>query len=246
VNLKTVTITGADDSIQPMQLLPLRDKYPCVEFGILLSAKRGGEPRFPSREWIGGLALLKASRPELNLSAHLCGRVVRDICGGDWSEAERLVQGGFGKDSIFGRVQLNFHAELHEVDEAKFLAGLRARKQQFVFQMDTVNNYLFDMAANAGINAVPLFDGSHGNGRLPPLWPEPIYPYCGYAGGLSPANLEEQLAHLAGTVGDCEIWIDCETRVRSNNDQQFDLGLVEAFLEVAAGFVKPATAEVLT
>ena len=33
----TVTITGADDSIQPSQLLDLQKEFPFVEWGILLS-----------------------------------------------------------------------------------------------------------------------------------------------------------------------------------------------------------------
>lgn len=35
--IKLITMTGADDSIRPQDLLPISEKFPRVEWGILLS-----------------------------------------------------------------------------------------------------------------------------------------------------------------------------------------------------------------
>ncbi len=226
--LKQVTITGADDSIRPEHLLPLTERYPWVEWGILMSVKREGTPRFPSANWIGWM--LRTIGGQLDLSAHLCGAMVRAVCGGDWSmAAARGVEN-------FGRVQLNFHREPHGIDSETFATGLCGR-QQIIFQADSVNEWLFRVAKSGGINAVPLFDLSGGKGVLRSEWPKPIPPYCGYAGGLSPENLEEQLKKIADAAGDCYFWIDCETHVRSSDDKVFDLAKVERFLAIAAKYV---------
>ena len=65
---------------------------------------------------------------------------------------------------------------------------------------------------------------------------EPLY--CGYAGGLGPDSLEEQLPKIAEAASEARIWIDMETRVRSDDDQQFDLKKVRRCLEITDPFVK--------
>lgn len=50
--LERVTITGADDSTDISQLVELSQEFPFVEWGILVSRRSEGGPRFPSREWI--------------------------------------------------------------------------------------------------------------------------------------------------------------------------------------------------
>jgi hypothetical protein len=47
-----VTVTGADDSVHPHQLVTLAEEFPFVEFGILLSRNSMGRTRFPSRAWL--------------------------------------------------------------------------------------------------------------------------------------------------------------------------------------------------
>jgi phosphoribosylanthranilate isomerase len=111
--------------------------------------------------------------------------------------------------------------------------------KQFIFQLDDVNNDLLGLAQANSVNAVPLFDLSGGNGILPEHWPKATkYGFCGYAGGLSPENLEEQLA-IIDQCTDGPVWVDAESMVRSNGDQQFDLEKVERFLQIAEKWVHP-------
>ena len=97
-------------------------------------------------------------------------------------------------------------------------------------------------AVGAGVNCSTLFDLSHGAGVLPEQWPKPLPGIrCGYAGGLSPDNIKEQLTLISAAVGDTPIWIDMETHVRSNNDRLFDLGKVEQVLKVLYDMHKAGT-----
>lgn len=228
--LDRVTITGADDSISPKDLLPLSAEFPNVEWGILFSGSRQGTARYPSAEWIEKLWM--ASSQGLRLSAHLCGKWVRDlVLEGDFSWKKNIGQ-PFG---MFHRIQLNFHAH-HHPGEKNFIDILLQHQhtKQFIFQMDGVNDQLFKSAHDAGAWATPLFDRSGGAGVLPKEWPK-AYPgvLCGYAGGLSPDNLAEELRKIEAAAGAERIWIDTETRVRSDDDKKFDLAKVRRFLEIA-------------
>jgi hypothetical protein len=233
MKLDRVTITGADDSIAPAHLPALTRKYPFVEWGILFSGSRQGTPRYPSATWLGALAE-HAFNVEMDLSAHLCGRWVRDL----------VLKGEFSfKDEynslwpIFQRLQLNFHGQFH-----KACLGFRqqlalCREKEFVLQHDGVNDETI-LTLGAMLPVVPLFDRSGGAGVIPKDWPKPIWKYCGYAGGLGPENIVDEIRRIGEVVGDSRIWIDMETRVRSSDDAQFDLEKVERCLQLAAQFVE--------
>lgn len=254
--LDRVTITGADDSVSPADLLALSEEFPFVEWGILVSQKKTNTdcPRFPSSQWIEGLQSI-AEATDLQLSMHLCGQWVRDLLiGVVKTEVHEFVR-------CFQRVQLNFHGDQVGCNPPRFVRALGTfGDRHFIFQLDGVrgNEYLEAAVGEDAKNCVGLFDVSGGAGVLPREWPTPLYmdvqpgpdgegveqwDYHGYAGGLSPDNLGEQLPLIlkasAGTEHTREgrIWIDTETRVRSADDRQFDLAKVRRFLEVAAPFV---------
>jgi hypothetical protein len=237
--IKTVTITGADDSIHPKELLQLSDEFPFVEWGILFSKSSEGKNRYPSAAWQEKLREVWHDNHALSFCGHICGRWVRDICDGFWTIYDEK------KLDMFQRFQLNFHAQVHSLNKDNFIKGFSSPRiafsgqgtpRQFIFQLDDVNNGILDYAKEKGVNAVPLFDLSGGAGRLPEDWHRATG-YSGYAGGLSPDNLTAQLELIEQVAGDGPIWIDTETRVRSENDQQFDLDKVRRFLEISKDWV---------
>ena len=101
--LNRVTFTGVDDKTNIDDLVYLTEKYPFVEFGILVSknnSNNGTVNRYPN------LTILKRLKNKgLNLSCHICGSIARQIVQkNDWSELEKLL----GKDiEVFNRFQLN-------------------------------------------------------------------------------------------------------------------------------------------
>ncbi len=233
--LDRVTITGADDSIKPADLVPLSEKYPFVEWGILMSlSQQGNSSRFPNLEWIGHLVAMKKANPNVKLCAHLCGRYVRDLVerGDNSFRKEREMLWG-----IFERIQLNFHGNWHKISNPFFELLPLLDKKQIIFQVDGVNDDAWSYCQRY-CDAVPFFDGSHGAGVMPQDWPKPYDGvYNGYSGGLGPENLVIQIPKILETVGKERIWIDMETKVRSNEGSQFDLDKVRACLMAAASFV---------
>ncbi len=231
MNLDKVTITGADDTIKPGELLGISQEYPFVEHGILFSAKHNGVARFPSNLWLSQLGDY-AGQNKMNICLHLCGGWVRDfVCKGVMTFAPRYA----ALWAAAQRVQLNFHAEKHQMHK-NFVAEMKRYPKDYIFQVDGVNDFVQAMPKD--VRAFPLFDLSGGAGILPRNgWPKPVGDYIGYAGGLGPENLKEQIPLIAKAAGDTRFWIDMETKVRSEDNRQFDLERVRACLEASKPFV---------
>jgi hypothetical protein len=231
--LNRVTMTGADDSTDPKELINLSKKYPFVEWGILLSKSSEGRYRFPSLKWIEQLKELSKDN-NINLAGHLCGRWVNDIMLSNESffEERKTI------NDMFQRIQLNFHG--FKTINYDYINNLKKYNVQYIFQIDNINNHLFENAIKEGVNAVPLFDMSHGAGVSPDSWPKPYSDvYNGYAGGIGPNNIIEEIKRIGSNVPENTVlWIDMESKIRSYNDSMFDLFKVEDCLEKAAPFVK--------
>jgi hypothetical protein len=243
-----VTATGADDSIDPKDLKRLQEEFSFVEWGILVSEAKVGGRRFPSEEWIAELCgdpttmHGKELGPEakLNISVHLCGRYVRQVCKGNfgWTRGwvKKLLE-------MAQRVQLNFHARSHQILNIPYVAEV-IRKQwpekQVILQADGVNNHIAVNLHDAGCDVALLYDRSGGAGILPDTWPRPDHDlYCGYAGGLSAGNVVEQLELIyeqVNAVHDLPVWIDAETHLRSEDNATFSIDKVYRYLSRAEPF----------
>jgi len=247
--LKCVTLTGADDSVQPGELFDLSKKYPFVEWGILLSRNQRGKPRFPSADWLDVLGtdyhLLSEQKAAANFSLHLCGGYVRDFCRGFDDFASDIGDDLF---QIFKRIQINTHGVQHDwnvEDVAQLIA--RYPDKEYIFQLDGYEENERNAKALVLIykctNVSFLLDRSHGAGLSPKSWDAPHLsePNFGFAGGMGPDNVKDSLIEVSKIVkatnhfkGD--YWIDMETKVRSVNldlEDIFDLKQCEQVLEIS-------------
>lgn len=228
MKLTTVTITGAADDTDIGALVALSAEFPFVEWGILLSKSQEGSPRFPSRKWMGEFASDVYGR-NLRVSTHLCGQWVRQLLLGelDWAELPEFWR-------ICGRMQINTHGRVHNWSTRMHNSLMRLSGKQVIFQWDGANDAVPYAADALGTDAAVLFDKSGGAGVVPGHWPPAVLTLpCGYAGGLGPDNVAEQLAAI-GTVCDRPFWIDMERRVRSDDDRVLDLAKVRRVLETCA------------
>ncbi|HPP22089.1 MAG TPA: hypothetical protein PK235_14815 [Phycisphaerae bacterium] len=131
--LVRITFTGADDSVDPVELLKISKDNPFVEWGILISANNQGNPRYPTQPWIDNLLGMTKGTPVL-MSCHVCGRWVRELAAADLSlftERPGMLKG-------FGRIQLNFGRRLLKWHEKfpDFLAAFGAEnKKQWIIQL---------------------------------------------------------------------------------------------------------------
>lgn len=234
--LDRVTITGADDKVNPSDLAALSKEFPFVEWGILFSPSpsRMGTPRYPTGGWLVDLCdfVDDPSTPHMNFSAHLCGGFAKHAMVDGDPEWFRL-QCAY----LFSRVQFNGFSVYRDHMSDKFLPMLE--------QHDGYS-YVMQIADDDALKAADLltvdpdlrermhvlFDASAGRGIQTQAWSAPATSlYVGYAGGLNPDNLRVNLTILEAVAGNRPFSIDMETGVRT--DDVFDLEKVRKVLELA-------------
>ena len=224
MNLKKVTITGADDSTDIKQLVDLSAEFPFVEWGILVSHSREGSYRFPARPWVNKF-MMATIDTKINVSTHLCGKWVKELVKGTlkWGDVPLCIR-------TCQRVQINTHAQPHDCSTT-FIDKLEELGKEYIFQWDGVNSHLANIALESKNKISILFDLSGGDGILPDKWPLPQEDFdCGYAGGLGPHNVVEQVNKIEALCNK-PYWIDMERRVRTENDAMLDMAAVRKVLE---------------
>lgn len=248
-----VSITGADDAVCVEDLVAFSREFPFVEWAILHYPRKEGKPRNPTAAWRAKLA--KARRDHgLKTALHLCDDdtfwmllnttyqkqlpfIHNDLLGHDRVQVNINARGkGFTSDEVLG------------VYTTLACHGARLILQQHEGTATAIEKYLSSMslgslarAAFAGDIAV-LLDSSRGKGVTPDAWAPPLVCsgqslHTGYAGGISPDNIEsvlhatEAVVRERGTPG-ARYWLDMETGVRTGN--QFDLQKVQHVLSAVA------------
>lgn len=229
MQLKYCAMTGADDAVDSNDLVALGREFPFVEWAILWMPERAGTRRFPTMGWIENF---KKTCKDSHTSLHLCGRAFLDFADG---------RKGTGMDG-FKRIQLNlqFDNAGNKCDLAKLAAQVKAHPDvQFILQYtpdkkETLLPLFKDIS-----NHALLFDASAGTGTSPEKWDPPVEGHaCGYAGGLGPDNIGENLKMLARILpAGYTTWIDMESKVRT--DDAFDLKKVRRVLESVKNFSPP-------
>jgi hypothetical protein len=214
-----VTITGADDNVDPHELLNLTLSFPFVEWGILISPRRSGTPRYPTNDWRRRFARIVGPH-DPNVSAHYCGRLARELVAGTFPL--------FGLHPIFERVQINGFAP-GNIEHIRRME----RDVEFILQcgnMSRLPELVMDAVALG--NTSILLDASGGRGVEAPTWARPTSTVkLGYAGGIGPENVTSVLDAL-GDGAPC--WIDMESGVRTND--AFDIAKVRSVLEQVAAW----------
>lgn len=228
MNINRVTITGADDKINPYDLLSLSAQFPFVEWGILFSKSKEGQNRYPSKDWIK--KFLERKTTEIKISAHLCGAYPREILqNGNLSIFDFL-----GSD--FQRAQINFNFG-NTPFESKHLDHLLWNKEinsHIILQYNKSNSHVIDILEEYEFDV--LYDSSGGRGTEIKEIKEPFeFYYTGYSGGLGTDNIDDFCQKISMHSNPSNVFIDCESGVRTNDE--FDLNKVTKYLEICSKYI---------
>jgi len=227
LNLRYLGFCGVDDSVAPGLLELLSSRYPYIEWGILFRPDLEGSPRYASSDWVNQLLTIKsATGTKMNFAAHLCQSRCQELLEGEASFVTQLHHQGFH------RVQINATAANGVcVDPTKLFDYIQNLRKifnlfpqiEFILQQnnETCNlwkPFISDPPANISI----LFDASCGRGIALTTSSSTQYqvPYTtpaipvGYAGGISPNNIQTILLNVANTTNGIETWIDMESSLR--------------------------------
>lgn len=237
-----VTITGADDKVDPKALVDLSERYPFVEWGILVSHKRVGTNRYPCMRWAREAAIILASNG-CHFAFHLCGESRANYQSNRIDSValvERLTQEAMVPTQC--RIQLNgFDHTLEGFDPPNpFVPHILPVKS---------DNLPEAMGKKYAFNAQFLFDESGGRGvqtdpdlacrriesvmRMTPSYSRRP---TGFAGGLREDNIARAMKRVfmmssyEFDLPDC--WVDLESGVRT--DDEFDMSKVETVLQAAS------------
>jgi N-(5'phosphoribosyl)anthranilate (PRA) isomerase len=247
MKITRVSISGADDAVDPVDLLRLSVEFPFVEWGILYSEKRQGTPRYPSAEWrenLIGLMLNTVRGKSLHLALHLCGKASRDVFEG--KESRWFARKDF--HAPYERVQLNGFSPYTEkfkylpansdpYDKEELANLFRFCPCEFIIQCADQDELkvVDEFAVKNNLKFLnALFDPSGGRGVESTDWPHlPTKQISvGYAGGINPDNVSKVISGILAKPETDQMeatWIDMESRIRSGEDA-FDLKLVREVL----------------
>ncbi|MDD2863045.1 MAG: hypothetical protein PHI71_18520, partial [Acidiphilium sp.] len=239
MSLELVSLTGADDHVAPEALAALSAQYPLAEWAILVFPEKEGTPRNPSAQWREKFLSLELP----HTAAHLCGtQIFRELSTPETAKVR------IAELSRYGRVQLNINARRPEFTDDEVLsiyrklldAGLHLILQHHDGSWRVIQKFVADAAPESLSRIALLYDASKGTGKRPEFWPPmstvgSVPLFCGYAGGLGPDVLDEELPRIreaATAWRDLPFWIDMESGVRTNNE--FDLSKAETVLRIAS------------
>jgi hypothetical protein len=235
-NLDWVSLTGAEDSVDPADLAAISADFPRAEWALLGHAEREGSGRNPSRAWRE--RFLDAIEGKGRSALHLCGAAAfeRLLAEGPWEELGR-----------YDRVQANVNSRGPIFDDAQIweiwrllATGTRGLIIQVHANVEELaKKFVADRSEGMAVSV--LFDESKGRGKLPGQWRESWAGIgCGSAGGLGPENVAAMMPGISAASREPGCWIDMETRLRTG--KHFDLAKARAVLEAAEPWMSQRSA----
>ncbi len=216
MKLKCITCSGANEHTDIKRMKALYADFPKVEFGIQVSGKKCGN-NSPRWEWLQDLREQVYSEP-MPLALHLNQDWVERFCRDEivFKLEELLGYRNFDNNPMFRRVQLNFKIGREETPDLLSVAGVIKSYPQirFILSYNQSNaEFINQLYYRMGVRFDCLYDNSFGEGilseeRLAPAFRDVLQ---GYAGGLSPENVYDELEKIAENLPqDAEFFIDAE------------------------------------
>ena len=241
MKLKCVTCSGANEHTNIEKLVNLFYNYnDKASIGIQVSGKKSsyGMARY---WWIKSLCYyLREQEINLNIALHLNQDWVERFCSGDVpDELTEFLSLTFSDGEPFIRaIQLNF--KIGREKEPKVATLVRMMKlysdQIFIISYNDSNAKFVQQLYETGAKFELLFDASFGEGIAPEERLPPVFDNIpqGYAGGLSPENVADEIDKISKVIaGDGYFSIDAEGKLKGD-DGHFSLERCRAFLENAS------------
>ena len=213
-----ITLTGADERTAIADMVALADLG--AEIGLLYTHDPEGRHRYPHANWIIYAAELLNGRAAI----HVCGKRARDqLMKG---ELRRMV-------CHVSRVQVNGRMTAETLQGVcDILCDHTVITQHNEANESLLHHHWSYDATNHAI----LVDASGGRGQTPGEWkcPSVVKP-VGFAGGLGPHNLREELPKIVAVANGDRSWIDMENGLRDACDW-FDIERAMEVMRIWNGF----------
>ena len=221
MNLKYITVSDPRDHNTIYEMFDLWDIDPRVEIAVQMHPGKVS-PDTERYKWIKQMVHDLYGFPRgCNLAIHVNNDWCDDICNGKIPDALKSMFDAynFRLQPIVKRIQLNMPQKTAENFNAQKLKNVIEfyNDKEFIIQYKPTTIDAVEQLHKTGANFSLLFDESGGNSKQPESWKQPVYPYNhnqGYAGGLTPENVADNLDKIAKVAGNHKIWTDVEGGVQ--------------------------------
>lgn len=238
MKLRYITCSDPREDIPVQSMINFATQYPKIEFGV--QAHVGPmSPKASRNVWFNQIVNMSENMKSApNLALHVNYKWCDIMCSGcvpcelkQWLNRYNR----YTKKPVIKRIQLNIGDNANWF-EANKIADLIKQfpDHEFIFPWNESVAQRIETLKNTGAKFSLLFDGSYGAGISPSNWSKPVYPDVpnGYAGGLGPDNIEENLDKINKILpSDYTTWVDAEGRLRDRfTTRSFTLELAEKYV----------------
>ena len=224
--LKTIVCSGINEKNDINDATEFLKDHKNTEFGVQCSPKTMGY-QTAGFEWLKEfLHKLNKEKIENRIALHLNGEFVTSFCDGKVPDE---ISDLLSVDNTVGRLQLNFKIgretfASRSIPDIKTLqkAMKTVAPHPIILSASQPNLSFIHKAHHQGMKFDVLFDDSFGEGLLPDMRKPPLFNdvFQGYAGGLSPENVAEELRKI-GEVAQGNIFIDAEGKLKQDGSFSF-------------------------
>lgn len=243
MKIKYITCSGANEFTDIDGMFNLYQQFPKIEFGIQVSQRKCYEnsPRF---QWLQILrSEIFARKVSLPLALHLNQSWVEGFCFNEipYELEELLSYCSFDDAPIFKRIQLNFKIGRDKTPQLELLEKMISNFPYLRFILSYNENnadFIQQIYQRKRVEFDCLFDESFGEGVLPENRKAPAFDDIlqGYAGGISPQNVTDELSKIAQNVPeDASVFIDAEGQLKGGNGH-LSLDLCKEYVSKACAF----------
>lgn len=240
MNLKYITCSDPREDISVSEMMRLLHFAPQIEIGVQASpgAMATGRPR---HKWFQQLmSLVSNIDTPLNVALHVNYSWCNDMCSGrippeiqEWLMLRHVRTNA----PAVRRIQLNIGDGTNAFDANKTAKLIHDfPDHEFIFPYNSVVSSQVAKLHDTGANFSLLYDSSYGYGKSPDAWYGPVYSShpMGYAGGLSPENVAQNLDLISEQLpSDYTTWIDAEGRLMKPGTRQMDLSRARSYVDIA-------------
>ena len=229
MKLSNITFTGIDGRTDLGVLWEIQQKYPMVEWGVLVAKNwKDNGNRYFNPSYLDSL-----ENRGLNLSAHLCGSIARAAVRGD---IEPFREWACGYGYIFNRCQLNVATSQNNPMSFDYSGEICNYFDEVILQQKSAREVPLFLNSKVSRHITCLLDASGGQGIDTPIEILNLPHKIGYAGGINADNVADKLSYLLESDDVDHFWIDMESGVRTND--WFDTDKVWHILEICDKIIK--------
>lgn len=221
MEIKHITFSDPKEHNLITEIESLLGISPRVEIGVQVhdGDLNKGLPRY---DWLEEIcAKSSAAKIPLNVALHINYQWCEDICNGKiapelqkWIDAKNTN----ASSATFRRLQLNFgDFSTNKINANKISDVINKHSNhKFIIPYNEKNHGIVHDLYKLRNDFQILFDASYGIGKSPENWGAPVFAnvFQGYAGGLGPINVSDELDKINKVVPqELDVWIDAEGKL---------------------------------